>query len=146
MRILFDKSAPNKLIPYIEGHAVSTAEKQGWDRLENGDLLKTAEEAGFDVFFTADKNLRYQQNLMGRRIALVVLGNSPWPLVQLHIPKILEAIYAAKPGSYAEIEIPLPPKKPFTNSPKKALSGQWVLSHSPVTNRANDFVKAHAVS
>jgi hypothetical protein len=114
MRVLFDKSAPNKLIPHIKGHSVSTAEKQGWGRLENGDLLKVAEEGGFDVFFTADKNLRYQQNLTGRKIALVVLGNSPWPLVRLHIPEILEAINAATPGSYVEIEIPLPPKKPFT--------------------------------
>jgi hypothetical protein len=114
MRVLFDKSAPNKLIPHIKGHSVSTAEKQGWGRLENGDLLKVAEEGGFDVFFTADKNLRYQQNLTDRKIALVVLGNSPWPLVRLHIPEILEAINTATPGSYVEIEIPLPPKKPFT--------------------------------
>jgi hypothetical protein len=115
MRVLFDKSAPNKLILHVKGHSVSTAEKQGWDRLENGDLLKAAEEDGFDVFFTADKNLRYQQNLTGRKIALVVLGNSPWPLVRLHIPEILEAVNVAKPGSYVEIEIPLPPKKPFTH-------------------------------
>jgi hypothetical protein len=113
MRVLFDKSAPNKLIPHLEGHAVSTAEKQGWGRLENGDLLKAAEDAGFDLLFTADKNLRYQQNLTSRKIALVVLGNSPWPLVRLHIPEIVKAIKAAKPGSYVEIEIPLLPKKPF---------------------------------
>ena len=114
MRVLFDKSAPNKLIPHLEGHAVSTAEKQGWDRLENGALLTAAEETGFDVFLTADKNLRYQQNLANRKIALVVLGNSPWPLVQLHIPEIIEAVNVAKPGSYAEIGLALPPKKSFT--------------------------------
>jgi hypothetical protein len=99
----------------VKAHSVSTAERQGWDRLESGDLLKAAEEAGFDVFFTADKNLRYQQNLTSREIALVVLGNSPWPLVRLHIPEILKAIDAATPGSYVKIEIPLPPKKPFTH-------------------------------
>jgi hypothetical protein len=65
-------------------------------RLENGVLLKAAEAAGFEVFFTADKNLRYQQNLTGRKIALVVLGQSPWPLVRLHIPEIVEAIIAAR--------------------------------------------------
>jgi hypothetical protein len=75
--------------------------------------LKAAEETGFEVFFTADKNLRYQQNLTARKIALVVLGNSPWPLVRQHISEIVQAINAAKPASYAEIEIPLPPKKPF---------------------------------
>jgi hypothetical protein len=79
-------------------------------------LLKAAEEDGFDVFFTADKNLRYQQNLTGRKIALVVLGNSPWPLVRLHIPEILEAVNVAKPGSYVEIEIPLRPKSRLLNS------------------------------
>ncbi len=113
MRVLFDKSAPNKLIPYLKGHDVSTAEKQGWGRLENGALLKAAEDAGFTVFFTADKNLRYQQNLVGRKIAIVVLGQSPWPLVQLHISEIVEAISTAKEGSFVEIAIPLPPKKPF---------------------------------
>ena len=114
MRVLFDKSAPNKLIPHLKGHEVSTAEKQGWGRLENGALLEAAEDAGFEVFFTADKNLRYQQNLTGRKIALVVLGQSPWPLVQLYIPEIVEALNAAKEGSFVEIAIPLPPKRPFT--------------------------------
>jgi hypothetical protein len=114
MRVLFDKSAPHGLVRHLEGHAVSTAEERGWDRLANGDLLKAAEEADFQVFLTADKNLRYQQNLSDRKIALVVLGNSPWPLVRLHIPDILAAVNAATPGSYAEVDIPLPPRKPFT--------------------------------
>jgi len=114
MRVLFDKSAPNKLTPHLKGHDVSTAEKQGWGRLENGALLKAADDAGFEVLFTADKNLRYQQNLTGRKIALVVLGQSLWPLVQLHIPEIVEAINAAQEGSFVEIAIPLPPRKPFT--------------------------------
>jgi hypothetical protein len=65
---------------------------------------------------TADKNLRYQQNLSSRKIALVVLGNSPWPLVQLHISEIVAAVNMATPGSYVEVEIPLPPKKPFAKS------------------------------
>ena len=116
MCILFDKSAPYGLARYLEGHAIATAEERGWGRLENGVLLSTAEEAGFKVFLTADKNLRYQQNLSGRKIALVVLGNSPWHLVRLHIPEIIAAINAALPGSYAEVEIPLPPKLPFVRS------------------------------
>ena len=108
MRILFDKSAPYGLGRHLEGRAIATAEGHGWGRLENGDLLRTAEEAGFDVFFTSDRNLRYQQNLSRRKIAIVVLGNSPWHLVRLHIAEIVAAIHAAIPGSYAEIEIPLP--------------------------------------
>jgi len=116
MRVLFDKSAPNGLIRHLEGHAVSTAEELGWGRLQNGDLLEAAEKAGFELFLTADKNLRYQQNLAGRTIALIVLGHSPWPLVRLHIPEIVAAVNAAAPGSFAEVDIPLPPKKPFQKS------------------------------
>lgn len=114
MRVVFDHSAPYRLAPYIQGHEVSTAEDNGWDRLTNGDLLDAAEKAGFDVLLTADKNMRYQQNLSGRKIALIVLGNSPWPVVRLHIDAILAAVNAATPGSFAEVDIPLPPKKPFT--------------------------------
>lgn len=116
MRVLFDKSAPYGLIRHLEGHEVSTAEQCGWGRLENGDLLTVAEQSGYDLFLTADKNLRYQQNLAGRKISLLVLGQSPWPLVSLHILAIVEAVNAATPSSYAEVEIPLPPKKPFIRS------------------------------
>ncbi len=77
MRVLFDKNAPYGLARYLEGHTIVRADERGWGRLENGALLATAEEAGFDVLLTADKNLRYQQNLSSRKIALVVLGNSP---------------------------------------------------------------------
>jgi hypothetical protein len=116
MRVLFDQSAPYGLARYLEGHSVATAEECGWDRLTNGDLLAAAEKDGFDLFLTADKNIRYQQNLSGRKIALVVLGNSPWQLVLLHIAEIVAAVNAATPGSFVEVEIPLPPKKPFTHS------------------------------
>ena len=60
MRIIFDHSTPKRLIPYLQGHSVSTAIECGWDRLENGDLLTAAENAGFDLLLTADKNMRYQ--------------------------------------------------------------------------------------
>lgn len=116
MRILFDHSAPYKLARHLEGHSVSTAEECGWDQLENGDLLAAAEKAGFDLLLTADKNMRYQQNLSGREIALVVLGNSPWPIVRLHIAEIVAAVNSATIGSFIEVEIPLPPKRPFTRT------------------------------
>ena len=114
MRILFDKSAPYGVARYLDGHVIATAEQRGWGEMENGELFNKAEEAGFEVFFTADKNLHYQQNLANRKIALVVLGQSPWHLVQLRIREIVAAINAAVPGSYTEVDIPLPPKKPFT--------------------------------
>ncbi len=113
MRVLFDKSAPYGLARHLEGHSVSTAEQSGWGRLENGDLLTAAEQAGYELFLTADKNLRYQQNLSSRIIAIVVLGQSPWPLVRLHIGAVVAAVNAATPGSFFEVAIPLPAKKPF---------------------------------
>jgi hypothetical protein len=69
-------------------------------------LLAEAEGAGFDVLLTADQNMRYQQNLTGRRIALVVLSTPQWPHVRLHLDIIAAAVNAATPGSYAEVDIP----------------------------------------
>ncbi|HEY7387715.1 MAG TPA: hypothetical protein VH640_04355 [Bryobacteraceae bacterium] len=74
MLILFDHVTPKGIARSLPGHTVTTAKDRGWDTLSNGDLLAAAEEAGFDVLLTADKNMRYQQNLAGCRIALVVLS------------------------------------------------------------------------
>lgn len=113
MLILFDHSTPAPLAPYLTGHAVTKARDRGWDTLTNGNLLAEAERAGFDVLLTADNNMRYQQNLTCRKIALVVLSTPQWPLVRLQIDAIRKSVDAANPGSYTEVEIPLPPKKPI---------------------------------
>jgi hypothetical protein len=89
-------------------------QRTGWDTLSNGDLLATAEQAGFDVLLTADKNMRYQQNLEGRRIALVVLSTPQWPVVKLHLGRIAAAVNAAAPGSYTEVELPAIANSPLT--------------------------------
>jgi hypothetical protein len=109
MLILFDHVTPRGIARFLPGHTVTRASERGWHVLSNGDLLAEAERAGFDVFLTADKNIRYQQNLTGRKIAVVVLSTPQWPLVRLHIAKIAAAVNAATPGSYAEIEIPAGP-------------------------------------
>ncbi len=83
-----------------------TAAQEGWDKLKNGDLLTAAEEAGFDLLVTTDKNIRYQQNLAGRKIAIVVLGQQQWPRLRPHIQRVIEAVNAATPGSFAEVDIP----------------------------------------
>ena len=106
MRILFDNGTPFPLIAFLVGHSVVTAFDAGWDRLVNGELLKAAEDAGFEILLTTDKRIRYQQNLSGRRIALVVLGNQQWPVARLHVDKIVAAVNACTPGSYTEVEIP----------------------------------------
>ena len=73
MRVLFDQATPVPIRPFLTGHAVSTAAHEGWNTLQNGDLLNAAEAAGFEVFLTTDKNIRYQQNLTGRKIAIVLI-------------------------------------------------------------------------
>jgi hypothetical protein len=106
MRVIFDQGTPVPIRLYLAGHSVRTAAQQGWDTLSNGDLLTVAEEAGFVVLPTTDKNLRYQQNFADRKIAVVVLGRQQWPRLRIHIQRVIEAINAATPGSYAEVEIP----------------------------------------
>lgn len=111
MRFLFDKNVPVGARIFLPGHEVHTAVEMGWpDQLENGKLLEVAEQSGFDVIVTSDQNIRYRQNLSGRKLALLVLGSNIWPLVRKHGPAIAESADAATPGSYAFIEMPLPPK------------------------------------
>lgn len=74
--------------------------------MTNGELLNAAEQAEFDVLLTTDKNLRYQQNLDGRRIAIVVLGKGRWRLIRPVIESVVDAVNAAQPGSYTEVDIP----------------------------------------
>ena len=106
MRILFDHVTPSGVARFLRGHTVTKARELGWDTLANGDLLVEAERAGFDVVLTADKNMRFQQNLRGRRIALVVLSTPQWPIVRLHGEKIAAAVNAGTPGSYTEVHFP----------------------------------------
>ena len=108
MRILFDHSTPAPLRRHLTGHDVSEAVDLGWDQLSNGNLLAEAEQAGFDVMITADKNMRYQQNLSGRRIAIVVLSNAQWPILRQHVALVIAAIDAMPPGGFSEVSIPWP--------------------------------------
>jgi hypothetical protein len=106
MLLLFDQATPVPIRPYLEGHTVRTAFQQGWDKLTNRELLDAAEQAGFDLFLTTDKNIRYQQNLAQRKIAIVVLGQQQWPLLRPHIQRVVDAVNAARPGSFVEVDIP----------------------------------------
>jgi hypothetical protein len=74
----------------------------------NGELPAAAEKAGFDIFLTTDKNMSYQQNLANRTIAIIVLGEQQWPNVRPHVQRVVDAINAATPGSFAEVDIPYP--------------------------------------
>jgi hypothetical protein len=107
MHILFDQGVPRGLAASLGGHDVTEATKLNWERISNGALLKLAEEAGFNVLLTTDKNVHYQQNLADRKISIVVPGQSPWWLVREHLDAIVAAVDAATPGSYAEVAIPI---------------------------------------
>ena len=106
MLILFDHSTPAPLRYALKGHVVVEAIERGGDRLLNGELIAAAEAAGFELLLTTDKNMRYQQNLTGRKIAFVVIGNQQWPTLRRYVDRVVVAVNAATPGSFAEVEIP----------------------------------------
>ncbi len=107
MRVLFDNGTPRGVASALVDHIVEEARLHGWDTLRNGELLDMAEAAGFEVFVTTDRNIRYQQNLTNRKIAIVVLGKARWRLIRARLPEIAAAVEAATPGSFTEVEIPL---------------------------------------
>ena len=112
MLVLFDDVTPKGLARTLVGHTVHTAQSRGWGTLSNGELLSAAEDAGFDLLLTTDRRIRYQQNLKGRRLALVILtGSTKWSGVRQHADRIAAAVSSATPGSYSEVEIPLEPKR-----------------------------------
>lgn len=95
MRVLFDNGTPRGVAAALPAHTVEEARSRGWDTLKNGELLDAAEAAGFDVFLTTDRNLRHQQNLTARRIAIVVLGKGRWRLIKNRLAEIAAAVSAA---------------------------------------------------
>ncbi len=90
---------------------MSTAADQGWAELTNGDLLAAAEQSGFAVLITADQNIRYQNNLTGRMIALLVLSTNTWRVLRDHPRLITDAANRARPGSYEKVEFPRSPRR-----------------------------------
>jgi hypothetical protein len=89
----------------LTGHEVTEAIERGWDRISNGELLKQAEAAGFDLLLMTDKRIRNQQILAGRKIAILVLGNSTWRVMRLYLDRIALAVNKTTPGSYSEVGI-----------------------------------------
>ena len=106
MRILLHHGTPRGIARSLQGHIVKEAKAQGWDTFTNGELLKAAENAGFDVLVTTDQNLPHQQNLAARKIAVVVLAKASWRLIRQALPEVVAAIEAAKSGSVTVVPIP----------------------------------------
>ena len=79
--------------------------ERGWELLENGELIRTAEQEGYEVIVTTDQSMRYQQNLTGSTLAVVVLMATAWPRVQLRMEEIRVAIEEVQPGHVREVPI-----------------------------------------
>ena len=105
MRVLFDQGTPVPLRGSLTHHEVSTAREHGWSTLKNGALLDVAEEQAFEVLVTTGSNLKYQQNLQARRIAIVVLSSTSWPRIQRAVTDVVREIDISREGSYIEVEI-----------------------------------------
>jgi len=104
MQILFDQGTPVPLREHFGNHTVATAFELGWSTLKNGELLAAA-EGRFDVFITTDQQIRFQQNLAGRKLAVLVLPSTSWPRLRTCIPQIREAVESCKPGEYREVSL-----------------------------------------
>ena len=106
MKVLFDQGTPAPLSKYLTSHQVSTAYQLGWQMLTNGDLLQQAELSNFEILVTTDQNLKYQQNLSSRVIAIVVLTSTSWPRIQKVMTEIALEVDKSKSNGYVEITVP----------------------------------------
>jgi hypothetical protein len=111
LRILLDENIPAALRRLIIGHQVTLAYDMGWAGVSNGDLITAAEAKGFEVLITADQNIRYQQNLTGRQLALIVLSTNIWPTIRANPAPILAAIRKIQPGDYMPVALDRPPRR-----------------------------------
>ncbi len=104
MKILLDENLAHRLRKNLGKHEVATVSYKGWAGLKNGDLLRTAENNGFEVFLTGDQTLTHEQNLKGRAIAIVALSSVEWEILKHYLPLIVTAIDSALPGSFQAID------------------------------------------
>ena len=103
MQVLFDQGTPVPLRRYLSAHTVITVFEKNWNRMQNGELLRTAEDQAFEVLVTTDQNLKYQQNLSGRALAIVVLSTTSWLVIEPQAERVVNVIDTITPGSYVEI-------------------------------------------
>jgi len=103
VKVLFDQGTPDPLRHQLIGHEVTTAYERGWSALKNGDLIAAAEAGEYELLVTTDKNLRYQQNLTSRSLAIVVLWTTSWPKIQKATSRVQVAVDASVKGSYTEL-------------------------------------------
>ena len=104
MKVLLDENLDHALRALLGPHEVVTAAYMCWAGLKNGELLRVAEESGFEVLLTGDQTLNQEQNLAGRRLAVVALSAIQLPIIKGNLPAIVAAIEKAAPGSFQVVE------------------------------------------
>lgn len=102
MKVIIDECLPRPLKSLLAGHDYRTVKEMGWDGVKNGELLLLADKS-FEVFVTGDKNLRYQQNLAARQIAIILLPTTHWPTIRLHVTEVQQAMNAVQHGDFIEV-------------------------------------------
>lgn len=105
MKILFDQGTPVPLRRFLPGHTIDTAYERGWSEISNGNLLSKAEQDGYELLITTDRNLRYEQNLNNRSITIAVLMTTSWPRIKQQTDRIQAIVDASQPGTYQEIPL-----------------------------------------
>lgn len=105
MKVLVDECVPLKLVRLLTDHTFTTAQAKGWGSFKNGQLLALAEPE-FDLFLTCDRNLQYQQNLKGRKIAILLLSTNHWPTLKGQTTLVQAALNKINPGEFLSVEIP----------------------------------------
>ena len=105
MKILLDECVPRPIARFLSDHTVSTVQEMSWGAFKNGALLNLA-DSSFDLFLTSDQNLRYQQNLSGRRIAILELSTNNWSVIKANAGLISQAVAAIQPGEFVALDLP----------------------------------------
>jgi predicted nuclease of predicted toxin-antitoxin system len=104
MKVLLDENLDHRLRRSFGSHEVFTTSFKGWAGLKNGKLLDAAEQDAFDVLLTGDQTLYQEQNLLGRRLAVVAMSSVEWHIVKDHLQAVIAAINKATPGSYQSVD------------------------------------------
>jgi hypothetical protein len=104
MRVLLDENIPHGVRSLLPEHEVFTVAYLNWVGMKNGQLLNAAEEAGFDVLITSDHSIPYQQNMAGRKLAMLMLSTADWNLLKVAVPRIAEVLSTVEPGSFTRVD------------------------------------------
>jgi hypothetical protein len=104
VKVLLDENLAHRLRKNLGPHEVFTVGYKGWAGLKNGELLRTAEENGIQVFLTGDRTLPHEQNLNRRNLGIVALTSVEWDILKNYLPSIIAAVENALPGSFQEVD------------------------------------------